>query len=83
MTERMSACISLTGHVQSADFPVWIARHAHKLGLDHVTTQQVASGLEVTAEGAEEMLQALALGVSLGPESVLVETMRITTSACA
>lgn len=83
MSEKMSARIHLTGHVQSADFPAWIARHAHKLGLDHVTTRQVPSGLEVTAEGAEEMLQALALGVSLGPESVLVETVDITTAACA
>ncbi|WP_292063498.1 hypothetical protein [Marivita sp. XM-24bin2] len=79
----MSARIHLTGHVESPDFPRWIARHAHKLGLDHVTTEQVPSGLQVTAVGAEEMLQALALGMSLGPESVLVETMTITTAACA
>jgi acylphosphatase len=83
MSEKMSARIHLTGHVQSADFPNWIARHAHKLGLDHVTTQHVPDGLEVRAQGPEEMLQALALGVSLGPESVLVETMDITTVACA
>ncbi|MBM2320038.1 MULTISPECIES: acylphosphatase [Marivita] len=83
MSEKMSARIYLTGDVHSADFPQWIARHAHKLGLDHVTTQRVPSGLEVTAQGAEEMLQALALGASLGPESVLVETMDITTAACS
>lgn len=82
MSDKMSARIVLTGRVHSADFPRWIARHAHKLGLDEVRTRQVPSGLEVTAEGAEEMLQALALGVSLGPESVLVETMKITTAAC-
>ncbi|MEN8657957.1 acylphosphatase [Marivita sp.] len=82
MSEMMSAQIHLTGDVHSVDFPQWIARHARKLGLDRVTTQQVPTGLEVTAVGADEMLQALALGVSLGPESVLVETMSITTVAC-
>ncbi|WP_439521162.1 hypothetical protein [Marivita sp.] len=83
MPNSISARIQLTGDVQSDDFPNWIARHAHKLGLADVTTRQVPSGLEVTAHGAEEMLQALALGASLGPESVLVETMTITTDACS
>jgi len=79
----VSAKIHLTGDVHSDDFPNWIAKHAHKLGLVAVKTQSVATGLEVTAQGAEEMLQALALGASLGPESVLVETATITTDACA
>lgn len=83
MTDKLSAHIHVTGRVQSADFPHWIARHAHKLGLGHVTTRHVDSGLEVEAEGADEMLQALALGISLGPESVLVESVSITTTACA
>jgi hypothetical protein len=82
MSESISAQILLTGDVGNSDFPVWIARHAHKLGLFNVTTQRVPLGLKVTAKGAEEMLQALALGASLGPESVLVETMTITTDTC-
>lgn len=82
MSERLSAKIYLTGDVHSAEFPPWITRHAQKLGLIDVRTQAVPSGLEVMAEGAEEMLHALALGASLGPESVLVETMTITTGAC-
>lgn len=82
MSERISAQILLTGDVGHRDFPKWIARHARKLGLVDVATRRVASGLLVTAQGAEEMLQALALGASLGPESVLVETVHITTGAC-
>ena len=79
MSGKTSATIHLTGDVQSADFPVWIARHAGKLGLVGVSTRRLPSGLEVTAEGAEEMLHALALGASLGPETVLVETVTIVT----
>ena len=81
MTEIQCAQILLTGDVSSDEFPEWIARHARKLGLVEVTTRKVSAGLLVTARGAEEMLQALALGASLGPESVLVETMSITTDA--
>lgn len=83
MSGQAHARILLTGDVHSADFPAWIARHARKLGLVRVTTEQVPAGLEVTASGAEEMLQALALGVSLGPESVLVDTVTLTTDTCA
>ena len=83
MSGQTNARILLTGDVHSADFPPWIARHAHKLGLVRVTTERVEAGLEVTASGAEEMLQALALGVSLGPESVLVDTVTLTTDTCA
>jgi acylphosphatase len=82
MSNNISATIHLTGDVQSADFPKWIIRHAHKLGIVEVYTQLVPSGLEVKAVGAEEMLQALAIGASLGPSSVLVETATISTDAC-
>ena len=78
ISNTVSAMIHLTGSVQSADFPHWVARHAYKLGLVNVATQAVSSGIEITAEGAEEMLQALALGASLGPKSVIVESVSIT-----
>lgn len=83
MSDRISATIRLTGDVQSPDFPIWIQRHARKLGLASVATRKMPGVLEVTAVGPEEMLQALALGASLGPESVLVETVSITTQAGA
>lgn len=77
------ATIHLTGDVHSSDFPGWIAHHAHKLGLSGIATKHVQSGLEISARGAEEMLHALALGASLGPQSVLVDTIEITTVECA
>ena len=82
MSDTMTATILLTGKVATRDFPEWIARHAHKLGISEVSIQELSEGVEVRAKGSEEMLHALALGASLGPESVLVETMGITTTPC-
>lgn len=69
----LDATIRIYGQVQSPDFPVWIARHARKLGLIGVTTSQASDCVTVQATGAQDMLGALALGCSLGPASVLVE----------
>lgn len=83
MPETGSATILLSGDVASTDFPVWIARYAHKLGLIELTLTTVPAGLSISAQGPYEMLWALALGASLGPESVLVEKMTFTTDAGA
>lgn len=72
--------IHLTGDVSSADFPVWIQRHARKLGLGGVTVRAHATGVDISAQGSAEMVHALALGASLGPQGVLVETVSITTN---
>ncbi len=79
MSDSTTATILLTGNVATRDFPEWIARHAQKLGISEVSIQELADGIEVRAKGSEEMLHALALGASLGPESVLVDRVAITT----
>ena len=71
MSGLTSATIHLTGDVQSADFPLWIARHAQKLGLTLLSSTFADNYMEVRAQGAEEMLHAL--------ESVLVDNVQITT----
>lgn len=78
MKEPMnSARISLTGRVFEEDFPPWIRRHSRKLGLQLLRVSKDHEALVVEAHGAEPMLQALALGCALGPESVLVDTFDI------
>ncbi len=67
-----TATISLFGDVFAPDFPDWITRHAHKLGLRSVV-KRIDNCLRVTATGPDVMLEALALGCSLGPASVMVE----------
>lgn len=75
---RMTATILIFGDVQAPDFPAWIERHARKLGLQAVTADTVETGLKVVATGPDEMLQALALGCSLGTASVLVDHVTLT-----
>ena len=76
MTQR--AIIYLKGQIDSPDYPVWITNHARKLGVQVDTQQTRANMITIKARGAPEMIQALALGCSLGPESVLVTDMEIT-----
>lgn len=80
MTKDISAKITLTGDVRAASFPAWIRQHAARLGLAGVQTLATGTSLEVTAQGAEEMIQALALGASLGPQDVLVDEVKVTTN---
>jgi len=77
-----TATITLYGDVFASDFPDWILRHAKKLGLQGVVTP-LNNCLQVTAIGPDIMLEALALGCSLGPASVMVEKMEYSTSQVA
>ncbi|MEM6460357.1 MAG: acylphosphatase [Pseudomonadota bacterium] len=72
-----AARISLTGRVFEDDFPPWIRRHSRKLGLELLNLSEEQGALVIEAFGAEPMLQALALGCALGPESVLVDEFDI------
>ena len=72
-----SARISLTGRVFEEDFPPWIRRHSTKLGLELLSVSKEREALVVKVHGSEPMLQALALGCALGPESVLVDKFDI------
>lgn len=67
------ALIQIFGRVAAPDFPDWITRHACKLGLREISTSLHANYLDVSATGQDEMLNALALACSLGPQSALVD----------
>ena len=74
------ASIQVFGRVTAPDFPDWITRHACKLGLRRISTSLHTDYLDVGATGQDEMLNALALACSLGPQSALVDrvTLKIT-----
>jgi hypothetical protein len=69
VTEHMA----LGGQVGSATFPVWIARHAGRLGLRMRFLGQSAALVEMVVTGPPELLDALALACSLGPQEVWVD----------
>ncbi|MEP4194745.1 MAG: hypothetical protein ABJL99_03825 [Aliishimia sp.] len=72
------ATIKLTGDVNTPDFAGWIEKHARKLDVQLLDTQTDRAGVSLKVQGAEELVQALALGCSLGPASVMVEGMTLT-----
>ena len=78
-----TATIHVFGNIVALDFPIWILNHAKKLGLHDVKTLRHHNCIEVLAAGPEEMLDALALGCSLGPTTVLVERISHTSSEVA
>ena len=73
-----SASLKIFGNVSAPDFPNWIINHAHKLGLHSISTSLHADYLDVHASGQDEMLNALALACSLGPQSALVDHVAFT-----
>lgn len=63
----------ILGHVGAVQFPGWIAAHAAKLGLTGGILTQTEQCLEMRYCGPPDLLDALAVGCSLGPREVWVD----------
>ena len=63
----------ITGDVGAAVFAPWIARHAGRLGLRHHLLSHDSRAVELLVSGPPDLLDAMALGCSLGPREVWVE----------
>ncbi len=70
--------LRILGSVGPADFPAWALRHARRLGLGCAIVSHRDDCLELLASGPDALIEALALGCSLGPQSVMVD--RVETS---
>lgn len=70
--------LRILGNVGPAEFRTWTLRHAARLGLRCTIVSHRDDCLEVTASGPGDLIEALALGCSLGPQSVMVD--RVETS---
>ena len=64
---------SIRGRVGAASFAPWIMRHAARLGLFGQILVQTESGLDVIVTGPSDLLDAMALACSLGPQEVWVD----------
>ena len=74
MNEKRRMILRLTGRVEATDFAGWIERHAGKLGVDILSSDVETNLRRLEVRGPEELIQALELACSLGPQSVLVES---------
>lgn len=66
-----------TGDVSAPDFLDWIVHRARRLGLRGWvrTGDTAAASVEVLVAGAPDLIDAMEVGCSLGPISVLVDTV--------
>jgi hypothetical protein len=69
VTEHVTLC----GQVGDQGFALWIGRHAGKLGLGLQFLRQTAARVEMIVSGPPDLLDAMALACSLGPQEVWVD----------
>jgi len=69
VTEHFALC----GQVGDQGFAVWIGRHAGKLGLGVRVLGQTAVRVDLIVCGPPDLLDAMALACSLGPQEVWVD----------
>jgi acylphosphatase len=63
----------IKGKVGATGFPAWILRHAARLGLVGRVLRQSHTRLDVIVAGPADLLDAMALACSLGPQEVWVD----------
>lgn len=69
VTEHFALC----GQVGDQGFALWIGRHAAKLGLAVRVLGQTAARVDLIVSGPPDLLDAMALACSLGPQEVWVD----------
>lgn len=78
---EQSQSFAVLGDVGAPIFAAWIARHARRLGLRGAILYHGAARLDMVITGLPDLLDAMALGCSLGPQEVWVD--RIDRAAVA
>jgi len=71
--DDISEHFEIIGDVGAPVFATWIVRHARRLGLRGAVLAQGPGRLDLVATGQVDLLDALALGCSLGPREVWVD----------
>lgn len=65
----------ITGNLAATTFLPWITRHARRLGLSGEPARMQGGQVEILLHGPPDLIDAMELGVSLGPIDVWVETI--------
>ncbi len=63
------------GDLRAESFLPWIVRHLQRLGLQGVPIRCADGHVEITLSGPADLIDAMELGVSLGPIDVWVEAI--------
>ena len=71
--DEISERFEITGDVGAPVFVPWIVRHARRLGLRGAVLAQGRGQIDLVDTGQADLLDALALGCSLGPQEVWVD----------
>ena len=66
---------TIEGDLEAESFLPWIVRHMHRLGLRGGVMRRGDGHVEVTLSGPDDLIDAMELGVSLGPIDVWVEAI--------
>lgn len=65
----------IEGDLEAESFLPWIVRHVQRLGLHGVPVRCGEGRVELTISGPADLIDAMEMGVSLGPIDVWVETI--------
>lgn len=65
----------IRGDLAAPTFLPWVARHLHRLGLQGQTRRESDACVELLVEGPPDLIDAMEMGVSLGPIEAWVETI--------
>lgn len=66
---------TIEGDLEAESFLPWIVRHLERLGLRGVPLRRADGQVEITLSGPDDLIDAMELGVSLGPIDVWVEAI--------
>lgn len=66
---------TIAGDLAADSFLPWVVRHMQRLGLRGLPVRRADGTVEITLSGPAELIDAMEMGVSLGPIDVWVETI--------
>ncbi len=67
--------LTILGDLGASTFRPWVDRHMRRLGLTGRVALQSASRMDLDLDGPEDLIDAMELGVSLGPIEAWVESI--------
>lgn len=66
---------TIQGDLAADSFLPWVVRHMQRLGLHGLAVRRSDGQVEITLSGPAELIDAMEMGVSLGPIDVWVEAI--------